>query len=92
MEMPTPVETEPSDIAFDRVDVFLLLPGRVGVVEPQMATSAIFLRHAKIEADRLGMADMKIAVRFGRKPGYDFARPPGVEIGLDDVADEIAPR
>jgi len=55
------------DVALDRVDVFLLLLGRVGVVEAQMAAAAVFLRQAEIEADRFGVADMQIAFGSGGK-------------------------
>jgi len=91
MEILAPVEAEPVHIAFDRVDVFLLLLLRVGVVEAQMAAAAEFQRGAEIEADRLGVADMQITVRLGRKPRDDLAIALRGEIGLDDVADEIAP-
>ncbi|OPZ03835.1 MAG: hypothetical protein BWZ08_02820 [candidate division BRC1 bacterium ADurb.BinA292] len=48
--MLAPVEPEPADVLLDRVDVFLLFLRRVGVVEPQVALAAEFLRHAEIEA------------------------------------------
>ena len=48
------------------------------------------LRHAEIEHHRLGVADMEIAVRLGRKPRDDGFRPPGRDILGDDVADEVA--
>src|SRR6185312_17407256 len=32
-----PVIAEPANVGLDRIDIFLLLPGRIGVVEPQMA-------------------------------------------------------
>src|SRR5690348_16717940 len=37
------------------------------------------------------MPDMQIAVRLGRKAGNGLADASGLEIGIDDVADEIAP-
>ncbi len=37
------------------------------------------------------MADVQIAVRLRRKAGHHRRMPLGVEIGLDDVANEIAP-
>ena len=67
IEVLAPVEAEPAHVALDRVDVFLLFLGRVGVVEAQVAAPAEFLRHAEIEADRFGVADMQIAVRLGRE-------------------------
>ena len=91
IEVLAPVEAEPAHVALDGVDVFLLLLGRIGVVEAQMAAAAELLGDAEIEADRLGVADVQIAVRLGRKAGHHRRMPLGVEIGLDDVADEIAP-
>ncbi|KAB2860455.1 MAG: SDR family oxidoreductase [Bauldia sp.] len=34
---------------------------------------------------------MKVAVRLGRKAGHHARPPPGIEIGADDVADEVLP-
>ncbi len=92
IEMLAPVEAEPAHVALDGVDIFLLLLGRVGVVEAQIAAAAELFREAEIEADRFGVADMEIAVGLGREAGDHGLAAPGVEIGLDDVADEIAPR
>ena len=90
-EVLAPVEAEPAHVALDGVDIFLLLLGRIGVVEAQVAAPAELLGDAEVEADRLGMADMQVAVRLRRKAGDHRGVPLGVEIGLDDVADEIAP-
>ena len=89
--MLAPIEAEPAHVALDGVDVFLLLLGRVGVVEAQMTAAAKFLGDAEVEADRLGVADMQIAVRLGREAGDHRLAPPGCEIGANDVADEILP-
>jgi hypothetical protein len=56
-----------------------------------MAAAAEFPGGAEIERDRLGMADMQIAVGLGRKARDDPGMPSGVKIGLHDVANEIAP-
>jgi hypothetical protein len=87
----SPVIAEPVHVGLDRVDIFLLFLGRVGVIEAQMALAGEFLRDAEIERDRLGVTDMQIAVRLRRKAGHDPAVLAGGEIGLDDVADEVAP-
>ncbi len=88
----SPVVAEPVHVGLNRIDIFLLFLGRIGVVEPQVAAPGKLLRDAEIERDRLGVADMQIAVRLRREPGHDLAVFLGVEIGLDDVANEIAPR
>ena len=67
--MLAPVEAEPAHVALDGVDIFLLLLGRIGIVEAQVTAAAEFLGDAEIQADRLGVADMQIAVRLRRKAG-----------------------
>src|SRR5262249_42802827 len=91
IEMGSPVEAEPAHIALDGVDVFLLLLRRIGVVEAQVAAAAELLCDAEIEADRLGVADMQIAVGLRRKAGHHRGVALRGEIRLDDVADEITP-
>jgi hypothetical protein len=44
------------------VDVLLLLLGRVGVVEAQITAAAELLATPEVEADRLGVADVQVAV------------------------------
>jgi hypothetical protein len=92
VEVLPPIEAEPAHVALDGVDVLLLLLGWVGVVEAQIAAAAELLRHAEVEADRLGVADVEIAVGLGWKAGHHRLRPPRGQVGLDDVANEIAPR
>src|SRR6185437_10902653 len=72
------------------IDIFLLFLGRIGVVETQMTAAGKFLRDPKIQRDRLGVAKMQIAVRLRWKPRHDPAVSFGIEISLDDVANEIA--
>ena len=90
--MLAPVEAEPAHVALDRVDIFLLFLGRIGVVVTQIALSAELLGDAEIQADRLGVADMQIAVGLGRKAGDDRLVPARCEIGPHNVADKILAR
>ena len=60
-----PVEAEPLHARLDRVDELLLLLLRVRVVEAQVAAAVVVVRDAEIQADRLRVADVQIAVRFG---------------------------
>ena len=92
IEVLAPVEAEPAHVALDGVDVLLLLLGRIGVVEAQVAAAAELLRHPEVEADRLGVPDVQVAVRLGRKPRDHASVPPLREVGGDDVADEVLPR
>ena len=75
MEIFAPVEAEPMHVGLDRVDIFLLFLGRIGIVEAQIALAAEFLGDAEIQADRFGVADMEIAVRLRRKARDDGLVP-----------------
>ena len=57
-----------------RVDVLLLFLLRVGVVEAQVADAAVVARQAEVQADALGVADVQVAVRLGRKARADARR------------------
>jgi hypothetical protein len=69
-----PVEAEPPHVLLNRVDVFGVLLGGIGVVEPEIADAAKLLGDAEVEADRLRMADVQIAVRFGWETRVERAR------------------
>ena len=85
-----PVESQPSNVALDLVDILLGFLDRVGVVEAQIAVPTELLRDTEIDADGLGMADMQPAVRLGWKTGDDRpAMLPGDEILRDDFTDEV---
>ncbi len=90
VEMLAPVEAEPADVLLDRVDVLLLFLDRVGVVEAQVAAAAELLGDPEVERDRLGVADVEVAVRLGREAGHDLRDPALAHVGGDDLADEIA--
>ncbi len=85
-----PVEPQPAHVGLDGVDVLLLFFHRVGVVEAQVAAAVELGGDAEVEADRLGVADVEVAVRLRREPGDDPVDPPFAQVGGDDVADEVA--
>ena len=90
VEVFAPVEAEPGDVGLDRLDVLQLLLHRVGVVEAQVAAAAELLRRAEVEADRLGVADVQVAVGLGGKPGVDTAGEfAGFGILENDLLDEV---
>ena len=90
-EMQTgPFEAQPSDVRLDGVDVLDVFLRRVRVVEPEVAGAAVVPGHAEIQADRLGMADVEIAVGLGRKArGHTPAVPARGQVLGDDGANEI---
>jgi hypothetical protein len=80
---------EPPDIGGDGVDVLNILLGGVGVVHAEIALSAELARDAEVEADGLGVADVKVAVGLRRKAGDHFAHTTRVQILLDDLAQKV---
>src|ERR1700674_3661159 len=86
-----PIEAEPAYIALDSIDISLLFLGRIGIVETQMTAPAKFLGNAEIETNRLGVTDVQVAIRLRGKAGDHLFDAPGIEIGLDDLTNEIAP-
>ena len=87
VEKAVPLEAQPPHVVLDRVDVFGLFFLGIGVVEAQVGVAAEFVGEAEIEADRLGVADVQIAVGLGRKAGLHAA---GVLIGLQVVENDVA--
>ncbi len=84
-----PLETQPLDVGLDRIDVLLVFLGRVGVVEAQVAGATEFLSQAEVHADRLGVADVQVAIGLRREARDDagvFAR---VQISLHDGAQKV---
>ena len=62
----------------------------IGVVEAQVGLAAELGGQAEVEADGLGVADVQIAVRLGRKARVHAALVlVGLQVVEDDVADEI---
>ncbi|MDT4857438.1 hypothetical protein FQZ97_918620 [compost metagenome] len=84
-----PLEAQPLHVALDGVDVLLVFLGRVGVVEAQVAVTAELLGQAEVQADRLGMADMQVAVGLRREAGDDLGVLAGIQVRLDDLAQEV---
>ncbi len=89
-----PVKTEPFDAVDDGVDVFLLFFGRVGIVKTQVAAAVVVACQAEIDADRLGMAHVQVAVWLWREAG-DHRRQARADVdvrcqvGFDLGAQEI---
>ena len=67
----------------------LLFLDRIGVVHAQIALAAVVQSGAEIDADRLGVADVQIAVGLRRKARYDRLEAAGLEIFVDEVVDEV---
>ena len=74
VEVLAPVEAEPAHVLLDGVDVLLLLLGRVRVVEAEVAAAAELLGDAEVQADRLRVAEVQVAVRLRREARDDGPR------------------
>ena len=58
-------KSQPGDILPDRVHIFRLFLGRIGIVEEEIALPAVFFADAEIDAHALRMPDVKVSVRLG---------------------------
>ena len=83
--------TEPGDVRFYGIDILFTLLRRIGVVKAKIAGSVELFCDAEIQADRLHMANVKIAVRLWRKSCFDLAIVlADFQVFSDDIPDEIA--
>ena len=86
-----PFEAEPPDVVLDVLGVLVRLLSRIRVVESQMAFAAEQLRHPEIDADRLGVSDVNVAVRLRREARDDLpARAARRDIRLNPLAQKVA--
>ena len=91
IKMLAPIEAKPADVIRNGIDKGLFFLGWIGVVKAHVAAPAKFLCDAEIQTDRLGVPNMEEPVGLWRKPGHDGLDPPGVEVRLHDIPDEIPP-
>src|SRR5207342_619333 len=71
-----PGEAEPRHVFLYCVDILDVFLGRIGVVETQVAGPASVLGDTEVQADRFGVADVKVTVRLGWKAGRDSSPVP----------------
>src|SRR5215510_14860636 len=74
----------------NRVHILNVFLGRVGIVEAQMTDASVFHSDTKIEADRLGVPNMQIAIRFWWEASHNaaavFVR---LQITSDDLTNKV---
>ena len=91
-EAAAPVVAQPVDVLLDGLHVLHVLLGGVGVVHAQVAQAAVFLGGAEVHEDRLGMADVQIAVGLRREPGVDGHALELTTLGdvlVNEIMDEV---
>ena len=87
-----PLETQPSDVSLNRVDVLLAFFARIGVIETQIAFATVSFCQTKVQANALGMSDVKIAIGLGRKTGLNLLTLQGLlgrKVLFDFVLNEV---
>ena len=89
-ELLVPLESEPVDVSLDGLDEFDVLFCRVGVIVSEIAAAAVLERGAEIEAKRLGVTDVQVAVRLRRESCHYLFMLARGQIFIDDVMDEVA--
>src|SRR5262249_30432586 len=85
-----PVESEPLDVALDRIDELDPLLCWVRVIKAQVAPAAEFVGELVIQHDRLRVPQVEVAVRLGWKARDYDTRAAGLDIRRYDAANEIA--
>ena len=85
-----PFETEPVDVLANGLDEFDILARRIGIVEAQVAGTGEIPGDAEIQTDALGVAQVQVAVRLGRKTRVHLAVVLAAgAVGADDLANEV---
>ena len=87
-----PMETEPLNVFFDGVDVFIVFFFRVGIVKTQVAQAVINIRQTEVQADGFGVADVQVTVWLRRKTGLDGCMFTAFEVFFDNGADKMVVR
>ena len=78
-----PVKAQPVNILLNGFDELVVLLGGVRVVHAQVADTAKFFGHAEINAQRLAVPNVQVAVRLRRKTGVDLL--PGETAALGEI-------
>src|SRR5436309_10805966 len=90
-EILPPVEAQPAHVPLYRLDELQLLSLGVRVVVTEMTDPAVLQGQAEVQADRLGVADVEVAVGLRGETGDDPpAVPAGGAVAFHLLADEIS--
>ena len=84
-----PVKAQPVDVFLDGIDIFGVLFGGVGIVHAQVADAAVFQRRTEVDAQRLGMSYMQIAVRLRRETRVHGLTVAAASLGQFFVNDRV---
>ena len=84
-----PVEAQPVDVGHDAVHILGLFLGGVGIVKAQIGHAAEFFGGLEIREHGLAMADVQVAVGFGRETGVHVLVTATLQILLYGFPDKI---
>ena len=86
-----PLVAQPAHVLLDGIDVFDIFLARVGVIHAQHALALVVTGNAEIDAQRLRMTYVQIAVRLRWKTRADVAKLvlAGTNVLVDDFPDKI---
>ena len=87
-----PFKTEPLHVFADGIHIFHVFLGRVRIVEAEVRDAAkvlVLVCRTEVQADGLRMADVDVAVGFGRETGMHLGALARLEVVDDDVLHKI---
>jgi hypothetical protein len=67
----------------DMVDELIVLLAGIGVIKSEISFAPIGLCNLKVEANGLGVTDMKVTIGLGREPGIDLTFSEGTVCSKD---------
>ena len=89
VQLLVPLESQPPDVFLDGIYILGIFLGGVGVVVAEVGFSAVLLRQPEIQADTLGMAQVKVSVGLRREAGHDRIHFALCEVPFDDFFQKI---
>ncbi len=84
-----PLKSEPLDVLLDRIDIFSVLLGRIGVIETQVGLAAVFLSEAEVDADALRVSEMEVPVRLRRETRHHAIHSSGLQVIFDYLLKKV---
>ena len=81
--------TQPVQVLDDAVDILLTFTGGVGVVEAEVELAAVLVCDGPVDIDRLGAADVQVAIGLRREAGMDLADFAFGEVGVNDLSQKV---
>ncbi len=86
----SPVKPEPVDIPFHRADVLHVLGFGISIVKAKVTPTFVFRRKGEIETNRLGVSNMRVAVRLRWEARDDVATyATFLQIIIDDLLNKV---